>query len=168
MDPIDILARAGSLATGFAMAASAFAWLVWCDSWRWRQLAAVYASDRELLRAPERRFASLVLHGRAMAFNLYRGTVTLQADRWGVYIRVRPMFLPFPFYEPLFIPFSDIQVTPRRWYSIAQAFEIETAKVPGIKLVIRDSAADWINRHSAGRFAARPYAAYGLAQGWLA
>ncbi|MEZ6012169.1 MAG: hypothetical protein R3C08_09915 [Hyphomonas sp.] len=166
MDPVEILARAYSLAVGLAVGGGALALVIWRDSWRWRQLAAAYADERTF-EAPERRFSTLILHGRGVAFNSYRGIVTLQADRNGLLIRFRPLFLTIPFYKPLYIPFTDIQAVPRRWLLMAHAVELETAKVPGLKIVMWDSTAEWIDAQCGGRLGARSAAApKGIAAGW--
>lgn len=152
MDFMEIFARIFALAFGLVVGGGALAIVIWRDSWRWRQLAEVYATDLASLSAPERRFATLILEGRGVAFNSYRGMVTLQADRGGLHIRFRPLFLSVPFYRNLYIPFGELTASFRRWALVVRACEMETAQVPGLKILLREEAAEWLGLQSGGHF----------------
>lgn len=165
MDFMEIFVRFYTLGFGLVFGGGALAVVIWRDSWRWRQLAAVYEATT-MPQGPQRRFSTVILHGRGVAYNSYHSMVTLHADRNGVWLLFRPFLLTIPFFKPLYIPFTDLQATPRRWMLVSKAVELEASKAPGLKLVLWQRGADWIEDQSGGRLGLETRQASRMAASW--
>ncbi|MCA8902452.1 MAG: hypothetical protein KDA53_14515 [Hyphomonas sp.] len=152
MDIVEILSRAVSLAFGAAVGFGALAFVLWRDGGRWRQLAAAYGTAAGLPGAARKWIGFVILHEGGLVFNSYRGMVRLQADAAGLHIHYRPFYFSTPFYVPLFIPYREMRVRRRRWILFADCAELETAGVPGIRIVLPREAAEWAEAQSGGRF----------------
>ena len=165
MDFVELFARFYALGFGLVVGGGALAVVIWRDSWRWRQLAAAYETTK-LPEGARKHFMTVILHGRGVAYNSYHSMVTIHVDRAGLWLSFRPFLLSVPFFKPLYIPFADLQATPQTWMLISSAVELETSKVPGLKLVIWERTADWIEEESGGRLGLLSRQASQMAASW--
>ncbi|KCZ49616.1 MULTISPECIES: hypothetical protein [unclassified Hyphomonas] len=165
MDFVEIFARFYALGFGLVVGGGALAIVIWRDSWRWRQLAEAYESAAEP-EGPRKRFSTVILHGRGVAYNSYHSMVTLHVDRKGIWLLFRPFLLNIPIFKPLYIPFADLQATPQSWMLIHRTVELETGKTPGLKIVVWQRTADWIDEQSGGRLGLFSRQASRMAASW--
>lgn len=165
MDFVEIFARFYALGLGLVIGGGALALVIWRDSWRWRQLAEAYETSAEP-QGPRKRFATVILHCRGVAYNSYHSMVTLHVGRNGIWLLFRPFLLTLPFFRPLYIPFADLQATLQTWMLIHKTVELETAKVPGLKITVWQRTADWIDDESGGHLGLPAQGARGLAASW--
>ncbi|MEM8944583.1 MAG: hypothetical protein AAGD11_05305 [Planctomycetota bacterium] len=125
--------------------------MVWtANARRWNRLALPYCDDRPPIDSTLRQMQSLVLVGGGIAFNSYKGIVTVGISSDGISLR---LFAPFSvFHPPLLIPYQDIQVEPTSWYLNCSSFRYSFAAVDDVEMIVDDTLKDWIDRE-VGRLA---------------
>ncbi|MEZ5946570.1 hypothetical protein [Hyphomonas sp.] len=140
--------RALSLAYGLAFAGGLLWLVIWRDGVQWRKIARAYPMTGE---APaERRWLQTVcLSDGGLAFNSYHGIITAGLRPDGVMLRM--LVAPPGVYPPIFVPFSEMEFTERRWFLRKDAVWISTRQVPGISIVVFDKLRDRIREGAAGR-----------------
>ena len=143
VDLSEVIARAISLTYGLAVAGGLFGFVAYRSSWRWRRLAKAYATQEDM-PAAKQWMQTVVLHGSGIAFNNYRGTVTVGVGHGGLMLRALGP-VPSPFHAPLLIPFQDIAFTKRNWFLNRGVWEITTRQVPDVRLIIHSRTRDWID-----------------------
>lgn len=156
----ELYARALSLAYGLAFAGGILWVVTWRDGMKWRKIAAAYPLTGE--EPAERRWLQTVcLSDGGLAFNSYRGVVTVGLAPDGVMLRM--LVSPPGVYPPIFVPFSDMDFTERRWFLRNDAMWISMRQVPGVSIVVFDKLRDRIREGAAGQIGpakrARPIAA---------
>lgn len=119
-----------------------YGFLLYRNSWRWRQLAASYPAPPG--EKPDRQhWTNLVLTGVNPAWNSYSGITLIGVNRRGVFLRLLP---PFSFlHEPLFFPHHQVSLTPTRWL-LQEAYEIQLRGGFPIRMIINAKAKSWIER----------------------
>jgi hypothetical protein len=99
----------------------------------WHDLAKEYRSDRDLA-AGRLRWKSAGMRGMVR----YRNCLSMGSDGAGFFLSISPLFRAG--HPSLFIPWSDISVSPRRVW-IWDFAELRFARCPGIPLLIRAALA---------------------------
>ena len=140
-----LIQQAVMTAFGLSIAVGAFAFIYFRDATRWRRLAGVYGQSW-MPPLKKKHMRSLVLYGDGIAFNGYKGIVTIGIHETGIALKVMP---PFGFFTPpLFIPFRDIRGWNQFWYLDAKSIELEIRAAPDIKIVMPASQVKWIEEAS--------------------
>ena len=132
------------LSVGLSVLFGICGFMLYRNSWRWRQLATVYtAATNE--KPKKQRWTNMILHG-AGAWNTYSGTTLVGINEQGLTLKVLP---PFSFFHrPLFFPFEEVRLVPTRWL-FQDAYQIALDHDKGLCIVINASTVDWINKRRA-------------------
>lgn len=113
-------------------------------SLRWHPFAEHYGQVRET-PSECKWMQRVIIHGDAFAHHSYSGIVTVGVSRTGVHFSLLPPWSIF--HQPLFIPYSDMTGSERRWY-LFNAIEIETRKAGNIRMVVYPELWQWIEKHA--------------------
>lgn len=136
-----LIRSAFGLAVGFG--ALAFLWRR-VATVRWQPLAEHYrrpsGTPRKVLR-----MQTLIILCAAPAYERYSGIVNVGVCERGVHLSLFPPWSLF--HSPLFIPYSDISATKRRWFLLA-AVEITARKAPQTKIVVYPELWQWIEEQA--------------------
>lgn len=122
--------------------------LVWrANARRWNRLARAYRTEHLSAGETQLRMQTLILVGGNIAFNSYKGTVTIGLTHAGITLR---LLGPFAIYHPpLCIPYSDIDVRPTSWYLNSASFKYSFAQVDDVEIIIDEELKSWIETNVA-------------------
>lgn len=110
---------------------------------RWGYLAETYAARRRAMPARRIHMQKLVLIGRRPTCQTYSGITTIGATEEGLWLSLMPGFSFF--HEPLFIPWQDLHVEPRKWV-FYDALELSARNAPDVKMIVYPEALEWIEQ----------------------
>lgn len=129
-----------------------------CFTWkatarRWTRLARVYRAPRNILIAEsspsqQQTMQSLILVGGNIAWNSYKGIVKVSVKDEGIELRLFPPFSIF--HPPLFIPFRDIQIQPKKWYLVGKTFQMSLTSVKDVQLILHSELVEWVDSKHPG------------------
>ena len=121
---------------------------VWkANARRWNRLARFYRADDELSEetircCPMRRMQTVILVGGHVGWNSYKGIVSVGVTNQGIVLRLLP---PFSFlHPPLFIPFRESRIEPRKWYLIGRTSQLTVDQVSNVQIILDDELLQWI------------------------
>lgn len=121
---------------------------VWkANSRRWNRLAAEYRAVETPRSHPARTMQTVILVGRDLGWNSYRGLVTVNVTPAGIALRLMPPFSAC--HPPLLIPFADVHVEPKRWYLVGKTFQYRLSRVGDVQIIVHDDLHAWIESQAA-------------------
>lgn len=136
------MAHAFSMCIGLVVFCGAIR-MVWkSHSRRWNRVAVQYPEGSGSEYIAQRKLQSLIFTGDGVAFNSYKGTVSVGLSEAGLALNLLP---PFSWlHPPILIPFGDVLVQPATWYLNTESYKLSFRRSQEVQIIIDSELYHWI------------------------
>lgn len=122
---------------------------VWkANARRWNRLARVYqlSSKPSPPESDVMRMQTVILTGRDIGWNSYKGITTVAVTSDGILFQIMPVFSAF--HKPLLIPFGEISVAPKKWYLFGKSFQLSFSGVDDVQMIVHSELMEWVEKRT--------------------